>query len=239
MNGGGPVDSAGIARRVARLFERIETACHRGGRNLREVTLVAASKTMPVEAIRAAAEAGVAVFGENRVQEAIRKIEALPGLHWHMIGTLQRNKARKAIDLFEMIHSVDSLELGLTLERLGRERHRPVEALLEVNVGGEETKGGFPPGEIPETLRRLAGLEGLRIRGLMAIPPPVADPEESRRPFRTLRQLAEDLDRLSLPLVAMQELSMGMSDDFEIAIEEGATLIRVGTALFGPRYLPV
>lgn len=238
MSAAGPPGLSGVAQRVARIQERIAAACRRAGRNPGEVTLIAASKTQPLEAIRAAAAAGVKVFGENRVQEAAAKVEALPHLSWHMIGTLQRNKARRACCLFELIHSVDSLELALALARLGEERGRPIEALLEVNIAFEGTKSGLSPEEVLENLRRLKDVPGLVLRGLMSIPPPVGNPEESRGYFRALRRLAEEAARLDLLRAGVPELSMGMSDDFEIAIQEGATMVRVGTALFGPRPRP-
>ncbi len=230
-----------IAERVARVRERIDAAARRAGRAASDVTLVAASKTVPPEVVLSAHRAGIALFGENRVQEAEAKAAAIESaaevgaIRWHLIGPLQRNKARRAVALFELIHSVDSVRLGETLDRLGRERGTVVEALLEVNVGGEASKAGVAPGGAAPLARALSGRDGLRIRGLMTIPPPVDDPDDARPYFRALRAVAAEIAALRLPGVAMHELSMGMTDDFETAIEEGATMIRVGRALFGPR----
>lgn len=223
------------AERVAEVRGRIEAAARRAGRGADEIELIAVSKTHSVEAILAVAEAGVGVFGENRVQEAETKIPRLSGFRWHFIGRLQRNKARKAVELFEMIHSVDSIRLGRTLARLGRERNRPVEGLIEVNLGGEESKGGVDPEDLEALVEALTIEEGLRIRGLMTVPPFAEDPEESRPYFRQLAELSRQVEARGVPGVSLEHLSMGMSADFEVAIEEGATMIRVGTALFGPR----
>ncbi len=224
-----------VTERVREILGRIESAARRAGRDPAEVVLVGASKRQPIERLLEARDAGVRVFGENRVQEALGKIPQVPGVRWHMIGRLQRNKARRAAEAFELIHSVDSLRLAEVLDRLGRERGRPVECLVEVNVGGEETKGGVAPAELPGFLEALAGREGLRVLGLMTLPPWREDPEEVRPYFRQLRRLAEEAAARRLPGIEMRHLSMGMSHDFEVAIEEGATFVRIGTALFGPR----
>lgn len=231
-----PEGLGGIAERIAEIRDRIARAALRAGRSPAAVTLVGASKTKPAAVLREALAAGLHVFGENRVQEAEPKIAALPGARWHFIGRLQRNKARRAAELFELIHSLDSLRLAETLDLLGRERGRPVPVLVEVNVAGEASKGGFAPAEFPAVLRRLAALSGLQVRGLMTIPPPVGDPEGARPYFQTVARFArEQGPEAGLDLA---ELSMGMSDDFEVAVEEGATLVRVGTALFGSRAFP-
>lgn len=219
--------AADIAGRVKHLEGRMAAALARAGRPAGSARLVGVSKTVGVEGVRAAFEAGVRLFGENRVQEAAPKVAAVPDVRWHFIGRLQRNKARRAVELFELIHSVDSLRLAETLDRLGQERGRPVELLLEVNSGGETTKVGFAPAEVADVVPVLGGFPGLRVLGLMTVPPPVDDPEQNRPHFAELASLAR---KLGLP-----ELSMGMSDDFEVALEEGATYVRVGTALFGPR----
>ncbi len=224
-----------VTERVREIQRRIEAAARRAGRDPAEVTLVGASKRQPVERLLEARDAGVRVLGENRVQEALAKVPQVPGVRWHMIGRLQRNKARKAVEVFELIHSLDSLRLAETLDRLGVERGRPVECLVEVNVGGEESKGGVAPEDLGPFLEAVAGREGLRVLGLMTIPPWREDPEDVRPYFRLLRELAEEAAARRLPGVAMRELSMGMSHDFEVAIEEGATFVRIGTALFGPR----
>jgi hypothetical protein len=229
---------ARVADNLAEVRGRIAAACARAGRDPAAVTLVGVTKTVPVPAIRAALDAGLAVLGENRVQEALPKLDELPGARWHFIGELQRNKARRVAERFELIHSVDSLRLGEALARIGEELGRPVSALVEVNVGGEASKAGIEPEELEPLLRGLAGRPGLAIRGLMAVPPPVDDPEDARPYFRRLAELARAAAALGLPGVAMGELSMGMTHDFEVAIEEGATFVRVGTGIFGERTSP-
>ncbi len=224
-----------VTERVREIRRRIEAAARRAGRDPAEITLVGASKRQPIERLLEARDAGLRVLGENRVQEALAKVPRVPGVRWHFIGRLQRNKARRAVEVFELIHSLDSLRLAEALDRLGRERGRPVDCLVEVNVGGEETKGGITPGDLHPFLEALAGRDGLRILGLMTIPPWREDPADVRPFFRELADLARQAAARPLPGVEMRHLSMGMSHDFEVAVEEGATLVRVGTALFGPR----
>lgn len=199
-----------------------------------EVRLVAVSKTHPPESILEALECGVRVFGENRIQEAKAKIQRLPSrCHWHFIGHLQKNKIRQALPLFELIHGVDSLAIAKDIDRIASELGLFPKILLEVNVAGEETKFGFSPPVLRAQMGQIGKLPRLQIEGLMTIPPPAPAPEDSRKHFVALRNLRGELESefaLSLP-----ELSMGMSDDFEVAIEEGATLVRIGTALFGSR----
>lgn len=228
-----------LARRIEQVRAEIARAAERAGRSPEDVTLVAVSKTVPADRVRAAAELGITHFGENRVQEAEEKIHALtgclpPGVTWHMVGHLQSNKARKAVRLFALIESVDSLELARLLSRLGVERGVPVPVLLEVNVGGEETKFGFAPAELPEVLPRILELPMLEVRGLMTIAPLVGDPEDARPYFRQLRELRDRL-ATAYPSAELRELSMGMTNDFPVAIEEGATLVRIGRAIFGER----
>jgi pyridoxal phosphate enzyme (YggS family) len=227
-----------IAERVAAVRERIARAAERASRPAGDVTLVAISKTQPAEAVRAAFSAGVRDFGENRVQEAEPKIAATvelaaAGLRWHLVGHLQSNKARRAAALFGLVQSVDSVELGERLARSGVEAGRPVRALVQVDLSGEETKFGLPEGELLRALESLRGKDGLRIEGLMVLPPLLDDPEEVRPFFRRLRALAERA--AAAGLLEGRELSMGMSHDFEAAVEEGATIVRVGTAIFGER----
>jgi PLP dependent protein len=225
-----------IADRVAAVQERIARAAERASRPPGSVTLVAVSKTQPSSAVRAAFAAGVRDFGENRVQEAEPKIAAtalLGGARWHLVGHLQSNKARKAAALFELVQSVDSRELGERLARVGADAGRPVRALVQVDLAGEATKFGLPEAELMPALEALRGREGLRVEGLMVLPPFVDDPDEARPFFRRLRALAERAS--SLGLLQGRELSMGMSHDFEAAVEEGATIVRVGTAIFGER----
>jgi pyridoxal phosphate enzyme (YggS family) len=227
-----------IADRVAAVRERIARAAERASRPPGDVTLVAVSKTHPPETVRAAFAAGVRDFGENRVQEAEPKIAATAdlvasGLRWHMVGHLQSNKARKAAGLFGFIQSVDSFELGERLARAGAEAGRPVCALVQVDLAGEETKFGLPEAELMPVLEALRGREGLRVEGLMVLPPLFDDPEEARPYFRRLRLLRERARAAGT--LEGRELSMGMSHDFEAAVEEGATIVRVGTAIFGER----
>lgn len=217
---------------VARVRERIGRAAARSGRRPEEVRLVAVTKTVPLERILEAREAGLAVFGENYVQEAEPKVRALPDAEWHFIGSLQRNKAGRAVELFSWIQTVDSPRLLAEIARRAARAGKVVPVLVEVNVGGETSKGGVDPAELPGILSAASGLPGVRVRGLMAIPPFADDPEESRSHFARLREL---LASLRGGAAEMSELSMGMSNDFEVAIEEGATMIRVGTALFGIR----
>lgn len=217
-----------VAGNVARVQERIARAAMRAGRAPEEVLLVGVSKSVDVERIRRALAAGLPALGENRVQEAKEKIGALGRpVPWHMVGHLQTNKARDAVLLFDLIHSVDRLELARELDRRAAPAGKVAEVLIQVNLAGEATKGGFASDELKSALEALAGFSGLRVRGLMAIPPPVEHGEEARGWFRRLRELRDE--------AGLEHLSMGMSDDFEVAVEEGATIVRVGTAIFGPR----
>jgi pyridoxal phosphate enzyme (YggS family) len=227
-----------IRDRVTAVRERITRAAERAARTPDEITLVAVSKTHPAEAVREAFAAGLRVFGENRVQEAEPKIASTtdlagPGLRWHLVGHLQSNKARRAAGLFDLVQSVDSLDLATRLAGLGAGRGRPVRALLQVDLAGEQTKFGLPEAELLPTLEALRGLEGIRIEGLMVLPPLFEDPEAARPFFRRLRELRDQA--ASEGLLAARELSMGMSHDLEVAVEEGATMVRVGTAIFGER----
>ncbi len=217
-----------IRANLGRVQEAVARACARSGRSPDHVLLIAVSKTMDAERVRLAVAAGVAALGENRVQEAREKIEALGHpVPWHLIGGLQTNKARDAARLFDWIHSVDRLELAQELSRRAHGVSLPLNILLQVNVGDEPQKGGVAPAETKRLCEAVAGLPGLRVRGLMAIPPAAPTPEETRPHFRTLRELRDSL--------GLEHLSMGMSADYEVAIEEGATMVRVGTAIFGPR----
>jgi PLP dependent protein len=227
-----------IADRVAAVRERIARAAERAARTPREVRLVAISKTHPPEAVREAFAAGIRDFGENRVQEAEPKIAATAdlreaGLRWHLVGHLQSNKARKAAALFEVVQSLDSLELANRLARSGVEAGSPIRTLVQVDLAGEETKFGLPEAELLPALESLRGKRGLRIEGLMVLPPYFEDPERARPYFRRLRALRDRAQAAGL--LEGRELSMGMSHDFEAAIEEGATIVRVGTAIFGER----
>ena len=219
-----------MADAVDSIETRINSAAQRAGRERSSIELIAVSKTHPLEAIREARDCGLRLFGENKVQEARAKIPDAPSdLRWHLIGHLQSNKIRHALPLFEMIHSVDSLELASQIDRIAMELGLFPRVLLEVNVAGESTKFGFRPESIGTQMEKLLALPRLQIDGLMTIAPYTEKPEEARPYFRQLRELR---DSLGIPLT---HLSMGMSGDFEVAIEEGATLIRVGTSIFGAR----
>lgn len=223
-----------IAERLVATRERVAEAARKTGRAPEEVILVAVSKTHPAESVREAFEAGQMIFGENRVQEIVTKAPLLPGsLRWHLIGHLQKNKIRKVLPLAELIHGVDSLELAQDIDRVAAELGLFPRILLEVNVSGEETKFGFQPDTLRAQLDALLALPRVQAEGLMTIAPYVENPEEVRPVFAGLRTLRDELAAKSgSPLTA---LSMGMSGDFEIAIAEGATLVRVGTSIFGER----
>jgi PLP dependent protein len=227
----------GFAENLAAIHERIAQACARAGRDPASVQLLAVSKGMPPEAIRAAVDAGQQFFGENKVQEAKAKIPECPGrARWQMIGHLQSNKCRDAVQLFEMVQSVDSLPLAQELNKWADKLSKRLPILLEVNVAGEATKFGFQPDAVLEHLDAINALLRLEVHGLMTIAPWTPEPEKVRPAFRRLRELKEACEgKLGAPL---PHLSMGMSGDFEVAIEEGATIVRIGTALFGPRPKP-
>jgi PLP dependent protein len=214
--------------RIKELRQRIAKACQRTGRSPDEVTLVAVSKTVQADAIEAAFNAGIRDFGESRLQEAKPKIEQLqflkPDITWHMIGHLQTNKAKTAAAIFDIIHSIDSLKLAETLNNSSPKR---LPILIQVNVSAEATKGGFMLSEVDEAVKRIGKMSNLEVQGLMTIAPWVENAEEARPVFRRLRQQRDAL--------GLKHLSMGMSDDFEVAIEEGATLVRIGRAIFGER----
>lgn len=223
-----------VAVRLARIRERMEAACVRSGRSPDSVRLLAVSKTHPPESVEEAMRAGLDTFGESRVQEARQKIPLCPGgAHWHFVGHLQTNKVREAVRLFEMVHAVDSVRLLETLDRACQEEGRRLDVCLEVNVAGESSKFGMAPDALGAVFERAAGLFAVQVVGLMAIPPIAEDPESVRPYFVQLRGLREFWSARSG--LALPELSMGMSHDFHVAIEEGATWVRVGTSLFGAR----
>ena len=226
-----------IKENVAGVRERIASACGRCGRRPEDVKLLAISKTFPPECIRAAYEAGLREFGENRVQEAQAKRPPLSGLSitWHLVGHLQTNKARAARELFQWVHSVDSFRLAQKLDQAASPGDGSLPVLLEVNLGGEESKAGVGETEITLLAEQVSRLATLELRGLMVIPPFFDDSERVRPYFRRLCELAREIDGRNIPNVSMRELSMGMSHDFEVAIEEGSTVVRVGTAIFGAR----
>jgi pyridoxal phosphate enzyme (YggS family) len=229
-----------IAENMARVQERIAAAARRVGRNPDEVVLMAVSKTFPAERIREAHAAGLRVFGENRVQEFAEKAGALRDLttaEWHLIGHLQSNKAAKAAELFSAVDSVDSTRLAEKLDASAGKFGKKLAILIEVNVGGEKAKTGLAPEseELEQILLAAPQWKNLSIRGLMTIPPYTEDPEDARPFFRQLREIRDRIAARHLPAISMDALSMGMSHDFEVAIEEGSTCVRVGTAIFGER----
>ncbi|MDP9129138.1 MAG: YggS family pyridoxal phosphate-dependent enzyme [Candidatus Binatota bacterium] len=219
------------------IVERITVAAAKVGRDAREVRLLAASKAQPVDSLRAALAAGVALVGENYVQEAQEKKNLLAEakVEWHMIGHLQRNKVKLAVQLFDVVESLDNLALARELDKEAAKRSKIVRALIEVNLAGEESKAGIAKGEVAGLLERVSGLDHVSVQGLMTVPPFRENLEEVRPYFRELRELRDSLNSLNLPHVRLNELSMGMTHDFTVAIEEGATIVRIGTALFGPR----
>ena len=225
-----------LADNIAQVRATLAEVAGRAGRRAEEITLVAVSKTFPVELVRMAYNLGVTNFGENRVQEALPKIaEFHPhDVYWHMIGHLQSNKASKVVGAFDIVQSVDSLHLAQTLSRHAEARGMRLPILLQVNVSGETSKEGMSIAEARQVARQIAALSALEIRGLMAIAPLVDNPEEVRPVFRGLRTLHEQLQG-ELPQCPWQHLSMGMSDDYRVAIEEGATIVRIGRAIFGKR----
>ena len=227
--------------RLEVINQRIVAACGRAGRQASEITLVAVSKTVPASRIREAIEAGVRTLGENRVQEASVKIPELGvitagfEIQWHLIGRLQSNKARRAIELFDAVHSVESLKLAERLDRLAGESGKRLPVFIEVNLGGEESKAGAAPDEVLPLCEQISKLANLELKGLMTVPPFFDNPEDARPFFQRLRRMRDEARRAGAAGEQFKDLSMGMSNDFEVAIEEGATFIRVGTALFGAR----
>jgi pyridoxal phosphate enzyme (YggS family) len=219
-----------LTERIAHVRDRIAGACVRSGRDLASVTLVGVTKTVSVQVAALAAELGLRDLGENRPQELWKKAEAIPAVNWHLIGHLQRNKLDRTVPLVSLIHSVDSERLLAAIDAFGRKRGSPVPVLLEVNCSREASKGGFAPDALPAASDNALSLAGVSIRGLMTMAAYVEDPQATRPTFAMLRELRDSLrTRTGLPL---PELSMGMSNDFEIAVEEGATLVRIGTTLF-------
>jgi PLP dependent protein len=229
-----------ITENIVRVQESLERSARKSGRNPEEITLMAVSKTFPPERIREAYVAGMRLFGENRVQEFAEKADALrdlPDAEWHLIGHLQTNKAMKAAELFSAVDSVDSLRLAEKLNTIAEKLGKKLGVLVEINVGGEEAKSGVAPdsSELDEILVAAPKLSHLRFQGLMTVPPFTDDPEGARPYFRKLRALRDKIAARKLPAINMDVLSMGMSHDFEVAIEEGSTCVRVGSAIFGER----
>ena len=226
-----------IVKAIAEITEKIQRTCIEHGRDPSSVKLVAVTKTRTVEEVKLALDAGAEDLGENYIQEAREKARKLPGARWHMVGHLQKNKVNLAVDLFEVIHSLDNVGLIRRLEKRCQARHRRLTGLIQVNLGGEKTKYGLLPAEVFELLDELAEDPPghLRLSGLMTIPPPVDDPEENRPHFQRLAQLLDEIEYKQYSFWSGRELSMGMTDDYLVAIEEGATMIRVGRKIFGAR----
>lgn len=229
-----------ISANIERIRERIATACRRAGRQPEEVTLLAVAKTFPAERVAEAVRAGVVDIGENYVQELLGKREALPAsdIRWHFIGHLQSNKVRQIAGWVHLVHALESMSLARELNGRAAQTGRILEALVEVNTTGEETKFGIPPESVPEFIQALEPLSHIRIAGLMTIGPFLPDPEGSRPMFRTLRSLRNTIAATPQANVDLRHLSMGMTGDFEVAIDEGATIVRIGTAIFGSRKKP-
>ncbi len=225
-----------VARQYDEIKKRVEAACQRAGRNPEEVTLIAVSKTKPVEMLREAYEAGARDFGENKVQEILAKEPKLPeDIRWHMIGHLQTNKVRQIVGKTCLIHSVDSVRLAEEIHKESVKKGLVTQILLEVNVAEEESKFGFRVEEVEDALKQIQELSGVCVRGLMTIAPFVDNPEDNRPVFQKLNKLYVDMKTKNIDNDTMNILSMGMTGDFEVAVEEGATMVRVGTGIFGAR----
>jgi pyridoxal phosphate enzyme (YggS family) len=230
------VEMPSIRDNLLRVVERMDQSATKAGRDPGEITLVAVSKTVEPARVRDAIEAGVTILGENYIQEARGKIEEIGrGVQWHMVGHLQSNKAKYAVTLFDCIHSIDSISLAREIDRRAAQKGRSLRVLVEVNLSGEATKFGIGPDDALDLIRQGASLKNISFEGLMTMPPYFYDPEKARPYFIRLRELRDRIQGEGIEGVKMGELSMGMSGDFEAAIEEGATMIRVGTAIFGER----
>jgi len=225
-----------VAGNYHKILDRISEIAGKCGRHPREVKVLGAAKSQSVESIRAAIAAGISLIGENYVQEAQEKKAQIAGaVEWHMIGHLQRNKAKAAVEIFDLIESLDSVALARELEKQGKRIGKKIRALVEVNLAGEESKSGIAKADLASLLEAIATLDHVAVEGLMTVPPFREDPEESRPYFRELRELKDNFNARRIPHVDLLELSMGMTHDYPVAIEEGATIVRIGTALFGPR----
>ncbi|OPX43234.1 hypothetical protein CLHUN_27820 [Ruminiclostridium hungatei] len=225
-----------IKNNLDNIYDRIRTAAEKSGRRLEDINVVAVTKTVQTDRIQSVYEYGLRDMGENRVQELLEKYERLPAdVRWHLIGHLQTNKVKYIIDKVEMIHSVDSLELAKEINSRAGKHNRKIDVLLQVNVSGEETKFGISPEEVYEYVNEIAKMDNISLRGLMTIAPYTQDPQDIRPVFRNLYNIYIDIKRKRIDNVSMDYLSMGMSNDFEVAVEEGANMVRVGTGIFGKR----
>jgi len=234
-----PENALKIRNNLHKVRERIRIAAERCGRNPEDIMLVAVSKTVGPEAIETAIKENVINFGENRVQELVQKYDIFKGrCNWHLIGRLQTNKVKHVIDKVVLIHSLDRLELADEIQKRAQACNRIVNTLIQVNVSGEETKAGISPDEVYDFVRKVSTYPNIKVKGLMTIAPYTDDPETVRWIFRRLKNISVDIDRENIDNIDMQYLSMGMSHDFEVAIEEGANIVRIGTAIFGERQYP-
>lgn len=225
-----------LKENYSHVLEEVKKSCKKADRSEDSVTLIAVSKTKPVEMIREAIEYGIIDFGENKVQEMCNKMEVIPEkLNWHLIGHLQTNKVKYIVDKAYLIHSVDSIKLASTINELAQKKGVVCNILVEVNVAGEESKFGIKPSECESFIREISRYKNIKVRGLMTIAPFVENPEDNRVYFASLKKLLVDINRKNIDNVSMDVLSMGMTNDYEVAVEEGATLVRVGTGIFGER----
>ncbi|MEN3037633.1 MAG: YggS family pyridoxal phosphate-dependent enzyme [Candidatus Kryptonium sp.] len=225
-----------IAENIYKIRQKIREVCQKVGRDPNEITIVAVTKTVPVDKIKEAISAGINDIGENRVQELLEKRSYIENVRWHFVGHLQTNKVKYIVDFVHLIHSVDSLKLALEIEKRAKKINRIIDVLIEVNTSGEKTKHGVKPEETIELAKQISeSCEFIRIKGLMTVAAYLPDPEDVRPMFRLLKQISDEIKKLDIKNVEMKHLSMGMSNDYLIAVEEGATIVRIGTAIFGPR----
>lgn len=225
-----------IRTNIQNIEENIKDACMRVGRDYNEITLIAVSKTQTLSKMKEVVNNGVNIFGENKVQELVDKFDSFPdSVHWHMIGHLQRNKVKYIIDKVDLIHSVDSIRLAKQIEKEASKREIDVDVLIEVNIANEASKFGFSVDEVESAILEISKFKHINIKGLMAIAPYVENPEENRLYFRKIKELSVDISSKKIDNVIMDVLSMGMTGDYQVAIEEGATMVRVGTGIFGER----
>lgn len=226
-----------ISENIKLIKERVKTAAQKSGRNAEDITIIAVSKTVELERIKTALKEGLVNLGENRVQELLEKYDALENqCQWHLIGHLQTNKVKYIIDKVRMIHSVDSIELAEEIQKRAQKANRTIDLLVQINVSGEETKFGISPADAKEFIRKLSTFDHINVKGLMTIAPYTENPEDTREVFRELRKIFIDINAENIDNINMEFLSMGMSNDFEVAIEEGANMVRIGTSIFGKRH---
>ena len=225
-----------IKENLENVKEKIRNSCQKSGRDMKEVTLIDVSKTKPVEMLMEAYQLGERHFGENKVQELVHKYEEMPkDIHWHMIGHLQTNKVKYIVDKVDLIHSVDSIKLAQTINKESEKRNIVSNILIEVNVAMEESKFGITVDEVEDFISEISYLNNIKVKGLMTIAPYVENPEENRNIFRKLKQLSVDINAKNIDNINVSILSMGMTNDYEVSIEEGANMVRVGTGIFGER----